>query len=150
MSLSGELRAGLLFALVACGVLGCEHPHYVIRNPDGGVIAIAEDTPELRARAERLMHEHLPGGYVIDAVRTVPLGSPYQTVTQAGPFAEVEVHQRHEVMLYYHAPRPEAVVPARYNPPPAASATTSARPAQEAPSAVQGPDLPAQPVPVGN
>jgi hypothetical protein len=97
------------------------------------------------------MHEHLPGGYVIDDVRTVALGAPYRTVTQVGPVAEVEVHQRHEIMLYYHAPRAEAVVPAHYNPPPTAtSAITVARPAQEVPPAVQGAGLPQQPIPIGN
>jgi hypothetical protein len=149
MSLAKGLRAGLLLALACCGLAGCAHPHYVVKNPDSGVIAIAEDTPELRAKAEQLMHEHLPGGYVIDDVRMVPLGAPYETVTQVGPFAEVSVHQRHEYLLRYHAARPEAVVPVGYSPPPTASVATSARPPQEAPATVPG-GLPPQPVPVGN
>jgi hypothetical protein len=143
MSWAKGLRAGLLFVLVGCGLAGCEHAHYVVKNPDGGVVAIPEDTPELRAKAEQLMREHLPAGYVIDNVRTVPLGRPYETVTQVGPFAEVELHQRHEVMLYYHAARPAGVVPVRYDAPPPGPVTTVARPAPDA-------GLPPQPVPVGN
>jgi hypothetical protein len=148
MSLAKGLRAGLLTALACCGLVGCEHPHYVIKTPENGIIAIAENTPELRARAEQLMHEHFPAGYVIDDVREVPLGHPYKTVTQVGPFAEVEYHQRHEVMLYYHVAQPAAVVPARYNPPPAPPAEP-ARPTAPAPSAASG-GLPPQPIPVGN
>ncbi len=150
MSLTRGLRVGLLLALACGGLAGCEHPHYVVKNPDGGVIAIAEDTPALRARAEQLMHEHLPGGYVIDDVRTVPLGAPYETVSQVGPFAEVELHQRHQVQLRYHAARPGAVVPVAYNPPPATPVATSAPPAPQAPAVMQGAGLPSQPVPVGN
>ena len=61
----------------------------MVRHPNDGVVAIPEDTPENRAKAEKLMHEHLPDGYVIDDVRVVPVGRPYHTVVQFGPVAEV-------------------------------------------------------------
>jgi hypothetical protein len=147
MSWIKGLRVGLLSVLACGGLVGCDHAHYVVRHADSGVIAIAEDTPELRAQAEKLMHEHLPAGYVIDDVRVVPLGAPYHTVTQVGPFAEVETHQRHEVMLYYHAPRP-VVVPARFNPPPGVDGARSVVPASAASEPANG--LPPQPIPVGN
>ena len=88
---------------VLIGCLGCESAHYVLRSPDSGVVAIPADTPELRAKAEKLMHDQFPAGYVLDDVRVVAVGLPYRTVVQVGPIAEVKDHQRHEVMLYYHS-----------------------------------------------
>src|SRR5271156_3621402 len=80
------MMAGLI------GCLGCASAHYVTRYPDRGVVAIPEDTPELRAKAEKLMHQQFPGGYVIDDVLAVGVGRPY--------------HQHQEVMMYYHAGPP--------------------------------------------
>jgi hypothetical protein len=86
-------------------------------------------------------------------VRVVPLGRPYETITSVGPFAEVEVHQRHEVMLYYHS-QPPGVRPAMAAAPMGAPASVAGAPAVQQASAVSvqpGPanSLPAQPVPVG-
>src|SRR6516165_11111981 len=117
MSAARGLCLCLFAVLSVCACLGCESAHYVLRAPDHGVVAIPEDTPELRAKAEKLMHDHFPGGYVIDDVRLVALGRPYHTITQVGPFAEVETHQRHEVMLSYHAGLPIATLPVQAGPP---------------------------------
>jgi hypothetical protein len=151
MSAARGLRLGLFAVLSSCACLGCESAHYVLRGPDSGVVAIPEDTPELRAKAEKLMHDQFPGGYVIDDVRVVPLGRQYHTITQVGPFAEVETHQRHEVMMYYHAGQPAPAVPV--GTPVVASPPNPrvASPVQPASATVQpGPSdgLPPQPVPV--
>ena len=149
MSVAKGLRAGLLPAvLLSCGCLGCASAHYMVQNPDSGVIAIPRDTPALRAKAEKLMHEHLPQGYVIDDVRMVAVGSPYRTVTQVGFVREVQWHQDHEVLLTYHAAHRAPLVPVQPGPPPVqtASAVVPAAP----PPAPQAPGLPPQPIPVGN
>src|SRR5438105_1771452 len=116
MSVVSRLRRGLLATLglvtLGIGCLGCETAHYVVRGPNTGVVAIPEDTPELRAKAEKLMHDQFPAGYAIDEVRVVPVGHPYHTVVQVGPVAEVRTHQNHEVMLYYHSGEAAPVVPA--------------------------------------
>jgi hypothetical protein len=78
---------GLAVQFVGCSSF--ENAHYVVRNPTSGVVAIPEDTPELRAKAEKLMHEQFPGGYVIDDVHVVDVGRLH--------------HPHPEVMLYYHA-----------------------------------------------
>ena len=153
MSAARGLCLCLFAVLSVCACLGCESAHYVLRAPDHGVVAIPEDTPELRAKAEKLMHDHFPGGYVIDDVRLVALGRPYHTITQVGPFAEVETHQRHEVMLYYHVGQLPAVVPVRAGLGVVASPPNpvAAPPVQPASATVQpGPSdgLPSQPVPV--
>lgn len=147
---------GLLFTALICGAaVGCESAHYVIRNPINGVVAIPEDTPEYRAQAEKLMRKQFPEGYIIDDVRVVALGRPYETVTRVGPYAEVEMHQRHETMLYYHAGQPVpkvqpaqlgAAPPRPVNPPrpinpPPPPASLAKQPTQEN-------GLPPQPVPV--
>jgi hypothetical protein len=151
MSAKPGLRRGLLAALTGCVCcLGCESAHYVLRGPSSGVVAIPEDTPEQHAKAEKLMHDQFPAGYVVDEVRVVPVGRPYHTVTQFGPYAEVETHRHHEVLMYYHAGLPAAVVPvgtpvvkvaAPVNP-------VVAPPVQPASLTVQPGGLPAQPVPV--
>jgi hypothetical protein len=136
---------GLAAGLIGC--LGCESAHYVIRNPDQGVVAIPHDTPELRAKAEKLMHEQFPGGYVIDDVRVVWVGRPH--------------HEREEVMLYYHAgaptpagppvasvARPPAPVVMPHVQPAALAAQPAALPVQPAALAAQPGDLPPQPIPV--
>jgi hypothetical protein len=122
---------GLCAAFVCCW--GCEHAHYVVRNPDSGVVAIPEDTPELRAKAEKLMRQQFPGGFVLDDVRVVAVGGP---------------HRPHEeVMLYYHAGTatsaggPVAVVGA----PPGTIVMPHVQPAS---LTSQPSDLPPQPVPV--
>jgi hypothetical protein len=87
---------GLVATLLGC--MGCESAHYVMRNPDRGAVAIPEDTPALRAKAEKLMHDQFPGGYVIDDVRVVVYGH----------------HHGQEVMLSYHsaeAPTPAGGAP---------------------------------------
>jgi hypothetical protein len=147
----GILRA----ALICCACAGCGSAHYVLRNPDNGIVAISTDTPELRAKAEKLMHEQFPGGFVIDDVRVVPVGRPYQTITRVGGFTEIDTHRRHEVMLYYHAGQPAPVMPVRVGapvvtvatspgpvaPPPVQPASLTAQPSQQA-------GLPSQPVPI--
>jgi hypothetical protein len=151
MSAGHRLRRGLLAVLSASAFcLGCETAHYALRGPDSGVVAIPEDSPEMRAKAEKLMREQFPGGYVLDEVRVVPVGRPYHTVTRVGPFAEVERHQQHEVLMYYHAghlapavPMAAAVVKIASPPsPPAAS------PVQPASLTVPSGGLPPQPIPV--
>jgi hypothetical protein len=126
---------GLLFtALICCAALGCETAHYVIRNPGDGVVAIPEDTPELRAKAEKLMHEQFPSGYVIDNVRVVALGGPHE--------------HREEVMLFYHAGAPTSAsdrVVSRATPPNPAVVIPHVQPAS---LTAQPAELPAHPVPV--
>jgi hypothetical protein len=129
---------GLVAGLLGC--LGCECAHYVVRNPTSGVIAIPEDTPALRAKAEKLMHEQFPGGYVLDDVRMVAVGPPR--------------HPHEEVMLYYHAGAPTSTGA------PVLSAATPAGPAvvphvqpasftsQPASLTSQPGELPPQPIPV--
>jgi hypothetical protein len=153
MSAAVGLRLGLFVVLGGCACLGCESAHYVVRGPDRGVVAIPVDTPELRAKAERLMHDQFPGGYVIDDVRVVPLGAPYRTVTRVGPVAEIETHQRHEVMLYYHAGLPAPAVPLAAATPaigvPSSPAVMSAVQPVSLPAQPRPPDgLPPQPIPV--
>jgi hypothetical protein len=134
---------------------GCESAHYVVRNPDRGVVAIPRDTPELRAKAEKLMHDQFPGGFVIDDVRAVAIAPSYRTVTRIGPVAEVQTNQRHEVLLSYHAGQPLPVVPVQepaaamnLPPPPGplAAPTVSPISATVQPGPLGG--LPAQPVPI--
>jgi hypothetical protein len=128
---------GLAAGLMGC--LGCESAHYVVRGPDSGVVAIPSDTPELRAKAEKLMHEQFPAGYVLDDVRVVAIGHPYETVTQIGPFAEVQHHQRHEVMLYYHSGQGGPAVPV-------VAPVIAAAPTRMAPPIVVASPPPAPPV----
>jgi hypothetical protein len=144
MSAGKGLRLGrvtlrcLLAGLLGC--VGCETAHYVVRYPDHGVIAIAEDTPELRAKAEKLMHQQFPNGYVIDDVRQVAVGRRY--------------HEHEEVMMYYHAgvPAPGGgpVVSAAVPPgPPVVPHVQPAQAVQPASLTTGQPgDLPAQPIPV--
>jgi hypothetical protein len=151
MSARHGLRCGLLAVLSgAVFCLGCESAHYVLRGPDNGVVAIPEDTPELRAKAEKLMHEQFPGGYVLDEVRVVPVGRPYHTVTRVGPFAEVERHQQHEVLMYYHAGHAVPAVPVGAPVVKVASPPSPpvAPPVQPASLTVPSGGLPPQPVPV--
>jgi hypothetical protein len=154
MPAAREFRSGLLFVLGCCAGFGCESAHYVVRSPDSGVVAIPRDTPELRAKAEKLMHEQFPAGYVVDDVRVVPYGRPYRTITQVGPFAEVETHRRHEVMLYYHAGLPGLAMPIQTGTPVVASPPTPAMNSAVVPASASAPaappnGLPAQPIPVG-
>jgi hypothetical protein len=145
MSIKKALRYSLYTLLAGSACLGCESAHYVLKNPDRGVVAIPEDTPKYRAEAEKLMHDQFPSGYVIDDVRVVPLGRPYQTVTQVGPIAEIETHQRHEVQLSYHAGQAMPVMP----PSPRLAAPVPVVQPAAATMPQAGPDgLPAQPVPV--
>jgi hypothetical protein len=151
MSAGHVLRRDLL-ALLAGSVfcLGCESAHYVLRGPDNGVVAIPVDTPEMRAKAEKLMHEQFPAGYVLDEVRVVAVGRPYHTVTRVGPFAEVERHQQHEVLMYYHAGQLAPAVPmaapvVKIASPPSSAA---APPVQPASLTVPSGGLPPQPIPV--
>jgi hypothetical protein len=153
MSAVRGLRLGWFAVLSGCACLGCETAHYVLRAPDHGVVSIPEDTPELRAKAEKLMHDQFPAGYVIDDVRLVAVGRPYRTITQVGPFAEVETHQRHQVMLYYHAGQLPPAVPVRVGTPVVASpANAPVTPGVQPASATVRPGpsdgLPSQPVPV--
>jgi hypothetical protein len=151
MSLANGLRLGLFAFVVGGAALGCQTAHYVARYPDRGIVAIPHDTPELRAKAEKLMHDQFPAGYVIDDVRAVPLGRAYETITRVGPYAEVELHQRHEVMLYYHgqqagvaqAPHTGEVAAYPGTPGSGLQQTSAASVQAGAPSG-----LPAQPVPV--
>ena len=155
MSIRRGLLRGLSAFLICCVCLGCETAHYVVRKPDSGCVAIPEDTPELRAKAEKLMHDQFPGGYVIDDVRVVPIGRPYRTVVQVGPVAEVQTHQPHEVLLTYHAGQPAPAIPvqegapvARVASPPAPLAPPTVQPASlTVPSALPS-GLPPQPIPV--
>jgi len=122
---------GLVAGFIGC--LGCESAHYVVRNPDRGVVAIPEDTPGLRAKAEKLMHEQFPGGYVIDDVRVVEVGRP---------------HNHHEeVMLFYHAGAPtSAGAPVvSIATPPGLAVVPHVQPAS---LTSQPGELPPQPVPV--
>jgi hypothetical protein len=146
-------RLALFAVLSGCVCLGCESAHYVVREPDRGIVAIPHDSPELRAKAEELMHEQFPGGYIVDDVRVVPLGRPYHTVTQVGPFAEVETHQRHEVMFYYHAGQPVPSMPVRIATPVIAAplgppVTPAIQPACVATPPTTPDGLPPQPIPV--
>jgi hypothetical protein len=145
MSAALRVRLILLAGLSVWASQGCASAHYVERGPDRGVVAIPEDSPELRAKAEKLMHDQFPEGYVIDAVRNVPIGRPYRTITQVGPVAEIETHQRHEIMFFYHAGQAGPPVlhslPVASAPPPVQPASLTVQP-----SPADG--LPAQPVPV--
>jgi hypothetical protein len=149
-------RGRLPLALLACGTcLGCTSAHYVIKNPDSGVIAIPEDRPELRAQAEKLMHVHLPQGYVIDQARDVAVGPPHRTVVQVGFVREVQWRQDHEVFLYYHALGKAPAYPVSATPLPIqvvpSAAPVAAAPVPAAPTAAQPPaGLPPQPLPLGN
>jgi hypothetical protein len=158
MSAIQGLRRGrvALLGLVAgfIGCLGCESAHYVMRSPDRGVVAIPEDTPQLRAKAEKLMHEQFPGGYVIEEVRVTEVGRAH--------------HPHEEVMLYYHAAPPISagapvvsvatppgpivmphVQPASLTVQPASPTVQPASPTvQPALQTVQPGDLPPQPIPV--
>jgi hypothetical protein len=121
----------LVAALLGC--TGCESAHYVMRNPDRGIVGIPEDTPALRAKAEKLMHEQFPGGYVIDDVSVVVYGH----------------HHGQEVVLSYHAagaPAPAGGAPVV---PVAASSNPYVVPhVQPAVLTQQQSDLPPQPIPV--
>jgi hypothetical protein len=130
LRLSRVAALGLVAGLLGCP--GCETAHYVVRNPSGGVVAIPEDTPELRAKAEKLMHEQFPGGYVIDDVRVVAVGRPH--------------HLHDEVMLSYHAGVPTpAGAPVVAVAPPGPVVVPHVQPA----SLTEQPGgLPPQPIPV--
>jgi hypothetical protein len=124
-------KLGLVAAFVGC--LGCQSAHYVTRYPDRGVVAIPEDTPALRAKAEKLMHEQFPGGYVIDDIRPVAVGRPH--------------HPQDEVMLFYHAavPTPPGAPVVAVVPPPGPVVVPHVQPA----ALTAQPDaLPPQPIPV--
>jgi hypothetical protein len=106
-------------------------------------VAIPEDTPALRAKAEKLMQDQFPGGYVIDDVHVVAVGRPH--------------NQHTEVMLYYHAG-----VPVAQGVPPVSAAAPSGlvvmphvqpaslttQPVAAQPAAAQPGGLPPEPVPV--
>jgi len=129
LRLSRVAILGLVAGLIGC--LGCESADYVIRNPDRGVVAIPKDTPELRAKAEKLMHEQFPGGYVIDDVRVVGVGRPHQ-----------------QVMLYYHAGTPTSAstpVVSHATPPNPVVVVPQVQPAS---LTAQSGELPPQPIPV--
>ena len=145
LRLSWVALSGLVAGFIGCP--GCQSAYYVIRNPDRGVVSIPEDTPELRAKAEKLMHEQFPGGYVVDDVRVVAIGRPR--------------HMHDEVMLYYHAGVPTMagapVVPAAVPPgaavvphvqPASLTGQPNALPAQPGSLPAQQGGLPPQPIPV--
>jgi hypothetical protein len=142
-AVKGSRWSRVAVLVLAAGLAGCQtgpSAHYVVRNPDSGIVAIPQDTPDLRVKAEKLMHEQFPGGYVIDDVRTVLVGRPH--------------HLHNEVMLYYHTgatPAPDAPVVATGTPPGTVvmphvqQASLTAQPSSM-PATSGG--LPPQPVPV--
>jgi hypothetical protein len=137
-----------ILSLVALftGCASTEHAHYVVRNNNSGIVAIREDTPELRAKAENLMHQQFPAGYVIDDVRVVAVGRPH--------------HMHDEVMLYYHsgtAPAgapvvvvggPPGTVVVPHVPPGAVPAQPAPAPIQPTSGTAPPGGLPPEPIPV--
>jgi hypothetical protein len=145
-----SISRGLLMAALLCGTcLGCVSSpvHYVQKRPDGGVIAMPSAAPEYVAQAEKMMHEHLPQGYVMDPLQVVPVGEPHRVVSGVGFFREPRWQQDHEVLLTFHAPLPVAGPPPGMPPLPAGAGVA----AGPAPTQVAFPPVPqGEPIPVGN
>jgi hypothetical protein len=59
-------RAGIAAAALAALVCGCAATaRFVVVEPAGGSVAIFRNTPAHRQKAEALMRQKCPGGYVI-------------------------------------------------------------------------------------
>jgi hypothetical protein len=77
-------RWALLFLPVVFG-MGCAGARIVQRNPDGGIVAIPENTNSwpyhYHRKAEELMAKHCPGGYVIEREEEFVTGQVTHTNT---------------------------------------------------------------------
>lgn len=130
-------------ALSAAGLCGCTSARYVALEPNGGVVAIPDNSNSWptrnRDKAEALMRQKCPQGYVIEREGEVVVGSTDHTETHAArtgdpahdarlntQVSQDTTHQdRTEWRIWFRAKGappeplpagPPAVVPASYRP----------------------------------
>lgn len=69
---------GLLLLGISLAVAGCQSARYVMRDQTQGVVAIPDNSNSWpsynRKKAEKLMQEHFPEGYVIDREEEAVIG----------------------------------------------------------------------------
>lgn len=77
--MSPQVKLRPLLVLAVCALAGCGTARVVSRDPDGGVVAIPENSNSwpccYRNRALELIKEDCPHGYVIAREGEVPVGT---------------------------------------------------------------------------
>lgn len=77
-------KTAVLLVLLCLVTLGCARS--VVRGPDYGVVAIPANTDiwpmRFRTKAERIMREHFPEGYVIEHEEETVVGQTVDTETE--------------------------------------------------------------------
>ncbi|QDT05319.1 hypothetical protein K227x_37190 [Rubripirellula lacrimiformis] len=64
-------------AIICTGLLlaaGCGHARYLLKEPEGGVVAIPSNQPRHREKAIELMQQHFPDGYEINREEEAVVG----------------------------------------------------------------------------
>lgn len=79
-------------ALALAGTVGCGHARIVHRDANGGVVAMHGNSEANRAKAMKLIQEHVGPGYQIVEEKEVVTGQ--QTTNHADTQAEVTSHSR--------------------------------------------------------
>jgi len=79
-------RRLLLIALILLGSTACGCVRYVQKGPDYGVVAMPMDTNvwpfQFRQKAEKLMQDHFPNGYVIENEGEAVVGQTIESETE--------------------------------------------------------------------
>lgn len=76
------------FSVIACGLWGlaCGNARYVMRDGNGGVIAISANTESLREKAFQKMTDQCPGGFLVDREEEVQVGTVTSSNTTYGTY----------------------------------------------------------------
>jgi hypothetical protein len=143
----------LLCLLAVFALTGCGTARVITRDPEGGVVAIPENTNSwpyhYRDKAIELIKEDCPHGYVIAREEEVVTGKVTTEHTPSDSSHSTETRNRTEYRLYYKkASEPRTVVIPPLRRVPVASlqpiAPASTLPPQPLPAA----SLPREPIPV--
>jgi len=143
---------GTPILMAACGCAG--GVHLVSQSPEGGVIAIPTNSDQwpthYRSRAERLMEQTCPTGYVIDHEEIV-VEKPARSGKEApnddeyyeynGALQKISNYRRETYRITFHAAPPEGRRP-KTDVPPQAGKTNSSTLPPSPPSGVDKDELP--------
>lgn len=106
-------QLSLLGSLVLAGACGCMECRLLHETPEGGVVSIPNNSNQwptyYRNRAEYLMHQKCPEGYVIDREEVVadnPAAQdgrkPYEHYEYNGAYERITKYLREEYHLTFH------------------------------------------------
>jgi hypothetical protein len=131
----------VLAPLVLAGHCGCSQVRLIRKSPDGGVVTMPNNTNQwptyYRNRAETLMRQKCPDGYVIDGEKLVADNpavrdgrKPTEDFDYNGAYIKVTHFQRKVYQISFHSAPPGAPPPL---PLPAPRKKPAARPPAAAP-----------------